>query len=188
VTSIPECGLECVLRLTPGINSSCISDPTTTCLCENNISNYINILKCVQGRCTIEESIGKDGLEPLPSSRLTDKTGTETARGAWQECGKPKRSRKHDMLGSLAVEGPALICVLLRLFSRWWTLSRFEVDDYIMMGVAVCFAVLTLTACLDVSSLANHCAKVLYLAFEVLGSIGMKKSLQSGSQGPSCDN
>jgi hypothetical protein len=41
------------------------------------------------------------------------------------------------MLGSLAVEVPALICVLLRLFSRWWALSRFEVDDYIMMGITV---------------------------------------------------
>ncbi|KAK0626375.1 hypothetical protein B0T14DRAFT_101709 [Immersiella caudata] len=119
VTSIPECGLDCVLRLTPGLNNSCLStDSATTCFCEGDIGHYIDVLNCVQGRCTIEESI-------------------ETARGAWEACGKPQRSRKPDMLGSIAVEGPALICVLLRFFSRWWTLSRFEVDDYIMMVVTV---------------------------------------------------
>jgi hypothetical protein len=40
VTSIPECGLDCVLRLTAGLNSSCIdTDSATTCFCEGDIGH-----------------------------------------------------------------------------------------------------------------------------------------------------
>lgn len=60
VTNIPECGLECVLQLTPGLNSSCISaDSTDTCFCEDDIGHYIDVLNCVQDRCSTEESIGE---------------------------------------------------------------------------------------------------------------------------------
>jgi hypothetical protein len=70
-------------------------------------------------------------------TRQTELTAAETARGAWETCGHNSRSRRTDMLAPLSVEVPALLCVLLRLFSRWWTVSYFEADDYIMMVVTV---------------------------------------------------
>ncbi|KAK3680464.1 CFEM domain-containing protein [Podospora appendiculata] len=120
---IPACGLSCVLRLAP--NSSCLrEDPAEakTCLCNDDMRYYPLVLGCVQGYCTVEESI-------------------ETARGAWEACGKAKRSRKADLLAPLSIEIPALICALLRLYSRWWSVSRFEVDDYIMIVVVVLYVV-----------------------------------------------
>ncbi|KAK3343865.1 CFEM domain-containing protein [Lasiosphaeria hispida] len=129
-SGIPECGVDCILQFSPAVNSSCTGDGTdTTCLCGYDTQYYTDVLNCVQARCTIEESI-------------------ETARGAWEACGRPQRSRKADLLAPLSIEIPALLCVFLRLFSRWWTVSRFEVDDYIMMLVAL-----------------------LYIVFESLGSI-----------------
>ncbi|KAK3320794.1 CFEM domain-containing protein [Cercophora scortea] len=132
---IPACGLSCVLQLAP--NSSCLrEDPAEakTCLCNDDMRYYPLVLGCVQGHCTVEESIV-----------------AETARGAWEACGKAKRSRKADLLAPLSIEIPALVCALLRLYSRWWSVSRFEVDDYIMMVVS----------CL---------VQVLYVIFEILGA------------------
>jgi len=51
-------------------------------------------------------------------------------------CGFPVRSRKTDLWGVLAIEVIALVCLSLRLYSRW-TVSKFELDDYIMALVAV---------------------------------------------------
>ncbi|KAK0705085.1 hypothetical protein B0H67DRAFT_370576 [Lasiosphaeris hirsuta] len=122
-SSIPECGVDCILQFSPGVNSSCTGNGTdTTCLCGHGIRYYTDVLNCVQARCTIEESI-------------------ETARGAWEACGRPQRSRKADLLAALSIEIPALLCVFLRLFSRWWTVPRFEVDDYIMMLVALLYII-----------------------------------------------
>ncbi|KAM7220269.1 hypothetical protein V8F06_004411, partial [Rhypophila decipiens] len=75
----------------------------------------------------------------------------ETARGAWETCGRRDgRSRKSILWVPLSAAIPALICVLVRLYSRWWAESKFEADDYIMMvlfyvGGSFYFAILTLT-------------------------------------------
>ncbi|KAK3387575.1 CFEM domain-containing protein [Podospora didyma] len=125
---VPACGSGCLEQLlnTPTSDSSsdCFKPGTntTTCLCEDDISHYTTVLNCVQANCTLEESI-------------------ETARGAWEACGKPQRSRKADLLAPLSIEIPALICVILRLYSRWWSVSHFEVDDYIMMAVTLLYIV-----------------------------------------------
>lgn len=135
ITTVPACGMDCLIRLTPGINSSCLAiDSTAACLCEDDIGYYISVLNCVQEVCTEEESIGAS----LREGRRELLMAAETARGAWHACGKPRRTRKADLLGSMSIEMTALLCVLLRLFSRWWTVSRFEADDYIMMVVTVC--------------------------------------------------
>ncbi|KAK4213237.1 hypothetical protein QBC37DRAFT_243179, partial [Rhypophila decipiens] len=60
------------------------------------------------------------------------------------------RSRKSLLWVPLSAAIPALICVLVRLYSRWWAESKFEADDYIMMvlfyvGGSFYFAILTLT-------------------------------------------
>ena len=60
-------------------------------------------------------------------------------------CQWPQRSRKLDMFALLVVEIPALICALLRLFSRWYTCANFTVDDYVMLvvtGILVPFLVI----------------------------------------------
>lgn len=50
-------------------------------------------------------------------------------------CQRPRRSRKVDIFATLAVEIPAFVCALLRLFSRWHTAAHFEADDYVMLVV-----------------------------------------------------
>jgi hypothetical protein len=50
-------------------------------------------------------------------------------------CQRPQRSRKPSLFAPLAVEIPAFVCALLRLFSRWYTTARFEIDDYVMLVV-----------------------------------------------------
>ena len=147
---VPECGIGCLVDLSPtsscvGGSSSSPSNTNTTCVCNRDSSYYESVLSCVQGKCTIEEGIGRLSFSPLPPNIFNmcrSLTTTETARGAWEACGKPHRSRKVDLLASLAVEIPALICALLRLYSRWWTVSRFEVDDFVMMAVTVLYIVL----------------------------------------------
>lgn len=69
----------------------------------------------------------------------------DTARIEANVCQKPERSRKRDIFATLAVEIPAFFCALLRLFVRWYTAPRFEIDDYVMLlvtGIWVPFEVI----------------------------------------------
>lgn len=91
--------------------------------------------------------------------RVLTRHWTETARGAWEACGTPKRSRKVDLRVPFVVEVPALVGGLLRVYSRWVVASRVEVDDYLMMAVVVGCPV----AVLVVSSLTG-CTGVLRLS------------------------
>ena len=52
-------------------------------------------------------------------------------------CQLPDRSRKPDLYAPLSIEILAFICVLLRLYSRWYTTNGWEYDDYVMAVVAV---------------------------------------------------
>jgi hypothetical protein len=67
--------------------------------------------------------------------------GKETARGAWAACGTRKRSRRVDLLATFVVEIPAMVCGLVRIYSRWLSVARFGPDDYLMMMAMVgCFS------------------------------------------------
>lgn len=78
----------------------------------------------------------------------------DTVRFEADICHKPRRSRKPDILATFAVEIPAFICALLRLFSRWYTAAHFELDDYVMLVVTL-----------------------IWVPFEVIGQIGSVVSL-----------
>lgn len=52
-------------------------------------------------------------------------------------CQRPRRSRKADLLSDFSLAIPAFIALLLRLYSRWYTVAKYELDDYIMMLVLV---------------------------------------------------
>ncbi|KAM7193358.1 hypothetical protein V8F20_008408 [Naviculisporaceae sp. PSN 640] len=146
--SVPACGLQCIIGLAPNAKNCLIleeqqqqengenGDRSTNgrlpdsqrqkdCLCapdQDSMSYYPTILSCLEQHCDMEEAV-------------------ETARGAWETCDQAKdsRSRKADIWAPLSIEIPALLCALLRLYSRWWSVSKFEADDYIMMVVVVLF-------------------------------------------------
>lgn len=126
--------------------SVCHDFANTTCLC-NDDSFHGVVLQCVQATCTVSEALGWPLL--ILKSMLADLL-PETARMEAKACRRPQRSRKQDILAVISIEALAFLCVLLRLFSRWYTVAHFEMDDYIMMGAAI-----------------------LYVPFQVLGQIGM---------------
>ena len=104
--------------------------------------------------------------------------GKETARGAWAACGTRRRSRRVDLLATFVVEVPALVCGVVRIYSRWLSVARFGPDDYLMMLVMVgcfspywCFGVLLLLFVVYV--LTGGVVQVFFVCLEVFGSIGM---------------
>ncbi|KAK4189845.1 hypothetical protein QBC35DRAFT_122246 [Podospora australis] len=122
---IPECVHGCMNELTnvTADAAACLAlgvRDDEACLCSGDVSYYTRVLACVQEHCIMEESI-------------------ETARGAWEACGKPQRSRKKDLLAPLSIAVLGLLCMLIRMYSRWWSVSHFEVDDYVMMVVTVLY-------------------------------------------------
>ncbi|KAK4458508.1 hypothetical protein QBC42DRAFT_185807, partial [Cladorrhinum samala] len=134
-SNIPLCAHGCINQLTnitTEAEACLLQGKEDECLCDEDVGHYTAVLSCVQRDCTLEESV-------------------ETARGAWEACGKPQRSRRRDLLaGPLTVECLALLCVALRLYSRWRLVSRFEVDDWVMVAFfyiseSFYIAILTLT-------------------------------------------
>ena len=81
-----------------------------------------------------------------------------------EACQRPRRSRRQDILAVISIEALAFLCVLLRLFSRWYTVAHFEMDDYIMIG-----------------------AVMLYVPFQILGQIGTLCSLAAAGTIPHVD-
>ena len=59
------------------------------------------------------------------------------ARVQADACGLPVRSRKVDTWACLVPELLALACLAVRMYSRYYTTSKFELDDYVMASVAV---------------------------------------------------
>ncbi len=76
--------------------------------------------------------------QPLRSSL----NGTQRPRSIEAAaCQRPVRSRRRDLYIALSVEILGALFALLRLYSRWWTMSRYEADDYIMIAATVCYVV-----------------------------------------------
>ncbi|OIW23035.1 hypothetical protein CONLIGDRAFT_550013, partial [Coniochaeta ligniaria NRRL 30616] len=125
---LPPCGLTCIMDNV--LVSSCRTVANTSCLCSNEDLQAV-VQQCLQTRCTVLEAI-------------------DTTRVEAGMCQKPRRSRKADIFATLAVEIPAFICALLRLFSRWYTAAHFELDDYVMLVLffiaeSMYLAIITLT-------------------------------------------
>ncbi|KAK1772292.1 hypothetical protein QBC33DRAFT_4525 [Phialemonium atrogriseum] len=114
---LPTCGLSCILSSVP--NSVCHTVANTTCICtDDGLRDAVS--QCVQVSCTVLEAI-------------------DTARIEAEACQRPRRSRKQDLLAVISIETFAFLCVLLRLFSRWYTMAHFELDDYIMIAVTMIY-------------------------------------------------
>ena len=73
------------------------------------------------------------------------------------------------MYVALGIEMVAVVCIVLRLFSRWWTMSRFETDDYMMIVVLVCRARGYRSARREANV---RPVQILFIVFEVVGHIG----------------
>ena len=137
--------------------SVCGTLDNTTCLCTNGDFRGA-VLGCVQRNCTVLEAIGMLSLcrglakDVFLAANLL--LPTDTVRVQADLCQTPSRSRKKDLLGVLAIEIPAFLSVLLRLYSRWYITCSFELDDFLMLVVAA-----------------------LYIPFEILGQIGNTPSL-----------
>ena len=54
-----------------------------------------------------------------------------------EACERPVRSRRVDIFGTISIEVFAFLCVWLRLYSRWTTTGRLEIDDYVMISCGV---------------------------------------------------
>jgi len=137
-SSIPECGLGCVLELAPGINASCSgTDSSEHCLCIDETTQYLDVLSCAREQCTIEDSISEHCV-CSPSIVCLVLTATVAAQEVWGACDGPRRSRRPQIFGFLAVGILALLCVLFRLYLTWWPpIICLLWDDYIMLAVAV---------------------------------------------------
>ncbi|KAH8888053.1 hypothetical protein GQ53DRAFT_617050, partial [Thozetella sp. PMI_491] len=105
----------CIIDKVP--ESACKTLSNTTCLC-TDVPLYNAVLVCVAVNCTAVDAL-------------------TTARVQALACQIPVRSRKPDLFAAMAIEIPAFLCALLRLFSRWWTTARFEVDDCIMIATTL---------------------------------------------------
>ncbi|KAK4166237.1 CFEM domain-protein [Cladorrhinum sp. PSN259] len=122
-SNIPVCAYGCINKLTnvTADAEACLMEgKEDECLCSDDVGHYTAVLACVRKNCTLEESI-------------------ETARGAWEACGKPLRSRKKYLIAPLSIESLAVLCAFLRLYSRWRLVSGFEVDDFVMMAVVILY-------------------------------------------------
>ncbi|KAL8283056.1 hypothetical protein RB597_010439 [Gaeumannomyces tritici] len=109
ITRLPACGTTCILQ---SITSSpCNLVTNTTCLCNNN-DLYGLVQDCVLANCT-----GPDAI----------KTGLVQA----QVCDLPLRLLKFDIHIAGILQGLAILCICLRIFSRWYTMDRTGLDDWI---------------------------------------------------------
>ena len=78
-SSIPECGLDCVLELAPRINASCSeTDSSERCVCIDETTQYLDVLSCAREQCTIEDSISE---HVFPVRRLSPADGDSGCAG-----------------------------------------------------------------------------------------------------------
>ncbi|KAL8366700.1 hypothetical protein RB595_010519 [Gaeumannomyces hyphopodioides] len=113
ITRLPTCGTACIVQSIP--SSPCSSVTNTTCLCGNH-DLYDLILDCVLANCT-----GPDAI----------KTGLVQA----QVCDLPLRLRKFEIHIEGILQGIAILCICLRIFSRWYTMDRTGIDDWIVVTI-----------------------------------------------------
>lgn len=83
------------------------------CICHHR-ETYASVGVCMSQKCT--------QVELLEVGRLQESV-----------CHPEARDRKRDLCLTIILEVPALICLILRIYSRWLTAARYEVDDWIMM-------------------------------------------------------
>ncbi|PSR92273.1 hypothetical protein BD289DRAFT_345568, partial [Coniella lustricola] len=101
----------CVLTQIP--LSACTSFLNTTCICTNAPLKSA-AQACVLSSCTISDGIA------LAKAQAT-------------ACEYPVRNMRDKLYAPMSLELIGVICVFLRLYSRWRYTGRYEVDDWIMV-------------------------------------------------------
>ncbi|ORY58021.1 uncharacterized protein BCR38DRAFT_400405 [Pseudomassariella vexata] len=107
---MPKCGITCMVRLIP---SSTCALTNTTCLCTDT-----GLAKVMQ-TCILSECILEDALSVARMS--------ETA------CGRPRRYKRGGVWAFIAASIVSLLCIILRMYSRWKMMKRYEADDFVLV-------------------------------------------------------
>lgn len=134
--------ITCVLGTIPQSNCS-ITDVTCTCTDEW----FINTAEtCVASSCNVTDALSmasKGGAGTLGEAQPCGQVLADNpclpvvARTNADICNTPRRSKKNDLIAVVLLCALALFANVLRLYSRWYLNSKFDVDDWIMLAVAV---------------------------------------------------
>ncbi|KAI1337839.1 hypothetical protein F5Y15DRAFT_145830 [Xylariaceae sp. FL0016] len=114
---LPKCALDCIVGLIP--TSVCETFTNSTCICTDT-GLYDETLACVSKTCSVEDQ--------LTMARL------------YQEaCDKPTRSRRGDIPGFAVLCAFALGCIAVRLYVRYTTALKVEMDDIVLVLMLLVF-------------------------------------------------
>ncbi|ORY64191.1 uncharacterized protein BCR38DRAFT_316616, partial [Pseudomassariella vexata] len=101
----------CILTAIP--TSACKTATNETCIC-NDADLAHNVQTCAMQKCMPEEL--------MKLARIQDAA-----------CNRPRRSRRTQYYGLILFEIFTVLCLVLRIWSRWKTLHRYDIDDYIIV-------------------------------------------------------
>lgn len=113
-----------------------------TCTCTDKW--FIGTVEaCVTASCNITDALSMtprqgDGVgsmsdeadEPFAKSLVVARTNAEI-------CHVPRRSRKGDLIAEITICVVAFFANIFRIYARWHPNKKFDMDDWIMVAVAV---------------------------------------------------
>ncbi|CAI6087887.1 unnamed protein product [Clonostachys chloroleuca] len=110
--NLPACGTSC---FTSVINDTPCDIFNATCICTDS-TFHDAAQACITSNCPAQDALNASKVEA-------------------RVCERPYRTRKYVLFIPMMVEGPSWFCPWIRLYSRWLTLGRWELDDWVMFGV-----------------------------------------------------
>ncbi|CAI6101428.1 unnamed protein product [Clonostachys chloroleuca] len=116
--NLPACGTSC---FTSVINDTPCDIFNATCICTDS-TFHDAAQACITSNCPAQEALNASKVEA-------------------RVCERPYRTRKYVLFIPIIVEGPSWFCPWIRLYSRWLTLGRWELDDWVMFGVGLLYSV-----------------------------------------------
>ncbi|CAI6087901.1 unnamed protein product [Clonostachys chloroleuca] len=116
--NLPACGTSC---FTSVINDTPCDIFNATCICTDS-TFHDAAQACITSNCPAQEALNASKVEA-------------------RVCERPYRTRKYVLFIPMMVEGPSWFCPWIRLYSRWLTLGRWELDDWVMFRVGLLYSV-----------------------------------------------